>query len=146
MELYITKDAANVINKTLQSVAVVPVTLKGKLDVLNPTISLHITDDLATKMLSCNYCYIDEFKRYFFINDIKVLGKVVELSLEVDVLETYRSEILTSECVYNSRISVGDYNAVIGDVESREVVTATQSNVTLDDGSTVLLATVGTGV
>ena len=146
MELYITKDAANVINKTLQSVAVVPVTLKGKLDVLNPTISLHITDDLATKMLSCNYCYIDEFKRYFFINDIKVLGKVVELSLEVDVLETYRSEILTSECVYNSRISVGDYNAVIGDVESREVVTATQSNVTLDDGNTVLLATVGTGV
>ena len=146
MELYITKDAANVINKTLQSVAVVPVTLKGKLDVLNPTISLHITDDLATKMLSCNYCYIDEFKRYFFINDIKVLGKVVELSLEVDVLETYRSEILTSECVYNSRISVGDYNAVIGDAESREVVTATQSNVTLDDGNTVLLATVGTGV
>lgn len=146
MELYITKDAANVINKTLQSVAVVPVTLKGKLDVLNPTISLHITDDLATKMLSCNYCYIDEFKRYFFINDIKVLGKVVELSLEVDVLETYRSEILTSECVYNSRISMGDYNAVIGDVESREVVTATQSNVTLDDGNTVLLATVGTGV
>ena len=70
MELYITKDAANVINKTLQSVAVVPVTLKGKLDILNPTISLHITDDLATKMLSCNYCYIDEFKRYFFINDI----------------------------------------------------------------------------
>ena len=146
MELYITKDAANVINKTLQSVAVVPVTLKGKLDVLNPTISLHITDDLATKMLSCNYCYIDEFKRYFFINDIKVLGKVVELSLEVDVLETYRSEILTSECVYNSRISVGDYNAVIGDAESREVVTATQSNVTLVDGNTVLLATVGTGV
>ena len=146
MELYITKDAANVINKTLQSVAVVPVTLKGKLDVLNPTISLHTTDDLATKMLSCNYCYIDEFKRYFFINDIKVLGKVVELSLEVDVLETYRSEILTSECVYNSRISVGDYNAVIGDVESREVVTATQSNVTLVDGNTVLLATVGTGV
>ena len=146
MELYITKDAANVINKTLQSVAVVPVTLKGKLDVLNPTISLHITDDLATKMLSCNYCYIDEFKRYFFINDIKVLGKVVELSLEVDVLETYRSEILTSECVYNSRISMGDYNAVIGDAESREVVTATQSNVTLDDGNTVLLATVGTGV
>ena len=146
MELYITKDAANVINKTLQSVAVVPVTLKGKLDVLNPTISLHITDDLATKMLSCNYCYIDEFKRYFFINDIKVLGKVVELSLEVDVLETYRSEILTSECVYNSRISVGDYNAVIGDAESREVVTATQSNVKLDDGNTVLLTTVGTGV
>ena len=146
MELYITKDAANVINKTLQSVAVVPVTLKGKLDILNPTISLHITDDLATKMLSCNYCYIDEFKRYFFINDIKVLGKVVELSLEVDVLETYRSEILTSECAYNSRISVGDYNAVIGDAESREVVTATQSNVTLDDGNTVLLATVGTGV
>ena len=146
MELYITKDAANVINKTLQSVAVVPVTLKGKLDVLNPTISLHITDDLATKMLSCNYCYIDEFKRYFFINDIKVLGKVVELSLEVDVLETYRSEILTSECVYNSRISMGDYNAVIGDAESREVVTATQSNVTLVDGNTVLLATVGTGV
>ena len=146
MELYITKDAANVINKTLQSVAVVPVTLKGKLDILNPTISLHITDDLATKMLSCNYCYIDEFKRYFFINDIKVLGKVVELSLEVDVLETYRSEILTSECVYNSRISMGDYNAVIGDVESREVVTATQSNVTLDEGNTVLLATVGTGV
>ena len=146
MELYITKDAANVINKTLQSVAVVPVTLKGKLDILNPTISLHITDDLATKMLSCNYCYIDEFKRYFFINDIKVLGKVVELSLEVDVLETYRSEILTSECVYNSRISVGDYNAVIGDAESREVVTATQSNVTLVDGNTVLLATVGMGV
>lgn len=43
-----------------------------------------------------NYCYVDEWNRYYFITDIVYALGVWQLSLRVDVLATYRSEIFGS--------------------------------------------------
>lgn len=44
-----------------------------------------------------NYCYIADFNRYYFINDITILtGNRTEIKLGVDVATTYTNEILNS--------------------------------------------------
>ena len=45
-----------------------------------------------------NYCYIAQFKRYYFISDIKNLtGGRVEIDMHVDVLKTYKASTLDSK-------------------------------------------------
>lgn len=45
-----------------------------------------------------NYCYIPQFKRYYFISDIKNLtGGRVKIDIHVDVLKTYKDSILASK-------------------------------------------------
>ena len=45
-----------------------------------------------------NYCYIAQFKRYYFISDIKNLtGGRVQIDMHVDVLNTYKASILDSK-------------------------------------------------
>ncbi len=45
-----------------------------------------------------NYCYIAQFKRYYFISEIKNLtGGRVQIDMHVDVLKTYKASILDSQ-------------------------------------------------
>lgn len=46
---------------------------------------------------SCNYCYIENINRYYFINDIIILdNNRVQLQLNIDVLYTYKNSIYSS--------------------------------------------------
>ena len=54
-----------------------------------------IVIDYDANVYGYNYCYVDTFARYFYITDIAVeAGKRMVLSLAVDVLNTYKNEIL----------------------------------------------------
>lgn len=62
-------------------------------DIFNPSIVIE-NDNLSLDV--CNYAYISEFNRYYYINDIKTLtGNRVALNMTVDVLMSFSSEILT---------------------------------------------------
>lgn len=64
-------------------------TLRGQASVMSP--SLQIQDIVV---FGYNYCYIPDFGRYYYINDINALrANLFELSLGIDVLMTYASEI-----------------------------------------------------
>lgn len=53
--------------------------------------SLQIQD---IAVIGYNYCYIPDFGRYYYINGINALrANLFELSLGIDVLMTYASEI-----------------------------------------------------
>ena len=66
-------------------------------NVVNPTVII----GGFTKMEDIsdyNYCYIAQFKRYYFISDIKNLtGGRVQIDMHVDVLKTYKDSILDSQ-------------------------------------------------
>ena len=65
-------------------------TLREGTSVINPEIVI----ESDTKILTCNYCYIEEFSRYYFIKDIQPLtNRLWKLSLSVDVCYTYRDYI-----------------------------------------------------
>jgi len=83
--------------------------------VLYPTVVLDYDSSVLTS--GFNYCYISAFKRYYYIVDISVdSGKKIILSLAVDALNTYCSDILKcpatvvrSEDARNSQIYDNQY-------------------------------------
>lgn len=83
--------------------------LKEGCSVINPRIELQVNSDIH----SFNYAYISAFSRYYFIRDFTYYRDSVVLTLECDVLATYKSDIgSSSEYVLRSASS---YDGTITD-------------------------------
>ena len=74
--------------------------------------------DASKEIIKANYCYIDELQRYYFISEMtSVRNGLWRVSLSVDVLESYKSDILNLSCIvdkqqnqsYNNYIDDGSY-------------------------------------
>lgn len=90
---YVTNDTDNTINKKLENEKEFDITFKQSQSILNPVIKLQTDEALET-----NYAYIPKFERYYFVRDnTRLNNDVVELTLEVDVLESYKEDILASQ-------------------------------------------------
>lgn len=94
IKLLTTFDVNNKVTKTYTEDIVIEGELKEKCSILSPKILVKL-DTFPTS----NYAYIVEFKRYYFINDIKVIDDIYELSMSVDVLMTYNTQIKALTCV-----------------------------------------------
>lgn len=79
------------------------ITLKETTSITTPVIELHAS------AIGFNYCYIPTFGRYYFVQQTRILNNArIEFALTVDVLATYKSDILASS-LYVLR-SASDYN------------------------------------
>lgn len=82
--------------------------LRDECDILNPVITIAGLNPNNT----FNYCYIPDFKRYYFITESSVVRTgLIEFNLHVDVLQSWSSQILELDCYilrneynYNSMI------------------------------------------
>ena len=89
LQIYNNNSNTNVINKNITLVETLNFNLKADNSILQPILVLK-------NYSSGNYCFIKEFNRYYYINDIRVLnGGLYQLQLDVDVLMTYKKEIMT---------------------------------------------------
>ena len=96
--LYKTKSANNVINKKLVSEKNLgnSCVLGDNTSVTSPTVIIGGISSLDT-ISNYNYAYIAQCQRYCYINDIIALsGGRVKLLLAVDVLMSFKSDILNS--------------------------------------------------
>lgn len=92
MMLYTTDSENNAINKTLSNEIEYDIRVKKQTSVVNPVIILK-----SDTYITSNYAYIPKFNRYYFIRDIRVFpNKIYELSLQCDVLESFKNDILNS--------------------------------------------------
>lgn len=88
-------------------------TLRSESSIIDPIIVLEKTNPVASYY---NYMYIDEFKRWYFINDIvSKRNKVWEIHAHVDVLYTWRTEIGNMECVIDKTEDFNDANLYFDD-------------------------------
>lgn len=84
------------IGKTLSAGSTYSCALKDDTSVLDPVIILQTSDNI----FSYNYMYISDFGRYYFIKDIVSLNNNRwQITAHVDVLETYKQQILSNEAV-----------------------------------------------
>lgn len=98
------------IGKTLDAGSEFTCDLKADTSVLKPTLVLQSSSSLA----GFNYMYIPDFQRYYFIDDIVSKNNVIwEVSGHVDVLETYKADILRQEAVI--RRQQNKYNLYLND-------------------------------
>lgn len=140
IKLYTTNSANNVINKTLENEIEYDIKFKDNTDIKNPMVILRSND-----IILHNYAYIEKFNRYYFIERIELYpNSIYNIYLRVDVLETYKDEILKCEGYINQQTQkVNSYYDSDYKTEIRKEVDIYKSDVTLDDVSNILLTTIG---
>ena len=79
------------LNKTLNIELVLTGSLKTKVSVFNPIIMLK---SVNFNFLEYNYCFIEDFNRYYFIENIEINALTLfEIRLREDVLMSFNSDI-----------------------------------------------------
>ena len=81
-------------------------TLKDVTSIFKPIVQINSSNsDIPTY----NYMYIPNFNRYYFIDDIvSVHNNLWEISAHVDVLETYKNDILGNSAILENTEKVGN--------------------------------------
>lgn len=144
--IYNTKDDSRVVDKTLvEVVRFSNVTLKESTGVTNPTIV--ITGVSVDDVSLFNYCRIPKFGRNYFINEITAKkGKVLELSCHVDVLTTYKDDILKSKQLIERQENVKN-SLLVDDMlplaNKREIIGSNVGDVLDEDSNYFILTTIG---
>ena len=113
MKLYQNTAGNTVVDKTsfLTEVDIVPGVLKKQCSVSDPVITIKYDGKPAA-----NYCQIEEFKRYYYINDIVNIAKDLwELYLKSDPLFSFKDEYLNSLVTILRSSSSAIYNRLYHD-------------------------------
>ena len=114
LKIYNNNSNNNVLNKNIALVDTLEFNLKIDNSILQPVLILK-------NYSQGNYCYIKEFNRYYYITDIKLLpGRLYQLQLDIDVLMTYKSDIMTNP------ISTHKIVKIVNDVDFSELYDFTQ--------------------
>lgn len=113
VDLYVNNSPVEKIGKNLTGGHTISdVLLKRDTSILRPVLLVNSVQDIYT----FNYMYISEFGRYYFIDDIRsVHDNLWEISAHVDVLETYKTQILSNTAVL--RRQANKYNLYLDDPE-----------------------------
>ena len=137
--LYENHSDSNVINKELTGRKTVDITLKKQNNLMDLIIKLQ-TD---INIIKYNYCYIPDFKRYYFIQDIEVYNKnMYNLYLHIDLLETYKKELQECNCIIGRSEQV---NKFYGNKPTLEnfVIDRYDSDITPEIKNNMILVTMG---
>ena len=144
VEIYKNISENSVIGKTKTLVYQTPCEIKGESSIINPVLILQYNEQL----FSSNYVYIPAWSRYYFIDDIRVLtGGRVEVSLSVDVLESFKDSILELNVILSDTEQTGLNNYlpsesfVVNCKNKTDIVNF--SNGLLDNGEYILITAGG---
>ena len=142
LRLYKTLDGDNVINKTLTLIHTMNIKMKDNASVTNPIIILSKVDNV--NYFECNYCFLSEFNRYYFIREMEVLNNNnYRFILECDVLETFKVDILNSKAVYKRKVKQGDYLEFNNINDVRKDIDIYESNVSLNGEKSIIFSSIG---
>ena len=140
--LYNTADDANVLNKTLTLINEYDITLKEDSSISAPIIRLKDSRENLDSI--ANYAYLEEFNRYYFITSMIAMNKHLwVLSLSVDVLESFKEDILKSTAEITRPMKHGDYLDVTPFRAVRKEVEVFESNRRFLDQESILFSTIG---
>lgn len=111
VQFYYNVSDARVINKNIVFGEAFEGQARDEVDIMSPVI-LFDTDEI----LRYNYAYIPEFQRYYNISDRNVLREgLCEVSFDVDVLMSFRADILNLSVVVDKQSMEENGNEYIDD-------------------------------
>ena len=119
LSLGVTNAAVNVLDKDYTARISLSGLIKEITSIIDPVILIDMTgiEDAEHNPITpvgCNYAYISDFSRYYFIRDIKNVSDMMwEIYLHVDVLKTYKNAIVTSPCIVSKSYNV--FNMYLND-------------------------------
>lgn len=142
LSLYISTDDENVINKEMVLQKTIPIKLKDNVDLISPIIILK--DDGTLNISNCNYCHLDDLKRFYFIRDIELMnGNMYKLILECDVIESFKDDILNSQCKYSRTVQDGDFVDFSHELDLRKTIDIYEGSNELVGVKNIVISTIG---
>ncbi len=121
ISLYTSLSDKNVVDKELYHNADISGTLREDCSIINPV--LKVEGLTAAQLKECNYLYIPDFGRYYFINNITLKGKLYELNCHVDVLSSFKDKIRDNTAIisrqqrtYNLYLRDGAFKCEAGNI------------------------------
>lgn len=108
--------ASNVVNKELEDVVTITGNWREPTSVIDPVVLVHHPDgvDVSDFMANINYAYIEVAHRWYYVtNIIAQTNHLWELHCHVDVLMTYKADILEQQCIVSRQANV--YNLDLDD-------------------------------
>lgn len=131
-------DSTNTINKEINIVKSIELKLRGVLDIVTPELIL-IGGEFES-----DYNYVIINGRNYFVNEIVSLGNNrYKYLLEMDVVETYKDNILNSNSRFRRNLKTGDYVSNGFDESTIKKISLHESDKSLISGSTMILTTIG---
>lgn len=132
---YSTKDAANVINKTVEKI--------GNEQIFVPFSNTPLMFNLylANKDIYKNVNYCKVLDKFYFVNFEQMNPKIILASFSMDLLESYKNQILESDFDISEKSTI-DYNTDVptsSQIEKKVI----KSNVTIDEQKSIIVTTVG---
>lgn len=112
LKIYNNKSNKNIVNKKIEEIQEISFNFKDYSDITNPSLILQTYK-------TGNYCYIPDLKRYYYIDRIELMkGGFYRLYLEIDVLMSYKDEIINADWYSVSGVNVTipneiDYNSLV---------------------------------
>ena len=124
MDVYLCNNASenNIINKSITDIATASCVIKGDLSVTTPILLLAYNSSLDPNI---NYMRIPELHRNYYITDIiNLTGSRYEIHGKVDVLESFKADILQLSAIVDKANDGNNINMFLDDgsfvTENRE--------------------------
>lgn len=134
--LYKVLDEPNKLNKTLISGVTINGKFRTELDNIDVIIEIETTD------LDFNYVSIQTLNKYYFVkNIINVNAKITRLILHLDVLMTYKTDILNSKGLVIKGGVINPYYSTF-ESETREIVNRYEYPYTFNSNGNYVLVTI----
>lgn len=113
IRLMTNNSASNVADKDFTTIDTLTGTLRNETSITNPTI--RIEADVST-LSECNYFYIPQFNRYYFVTDIRsIRNGLCEIVGHCDVLTTALKKGSLSDCMGITKRQQNEWNLNIND-------------------------------
>lgn len=142
LTLYKTESTKNTINKVLEDPLTVSIKLRKGFDIFSPVLMLQMPT--GKNLYDYNYMYISGLERYYFIDDVTTVNfKTWRLSCSVDVLETYKAQILAAHARYRRKLKTGDRMQIAPDRLADATITVYESDGGFEAGETIIMTTLG---
>ena len=140
MKMYNTSDSNNTINKTLANETEFNIKLKGNTSITQPVVVLR-----SNSIILFNYAYIPEFNRYYFVDKIELFPNgIYNITLKVDVLESFKNDIKNSYGIISKQTNINNYYNDGYESEIKKEVDLYRSNITFNlDTKEKILVTIG---
>lgn len=138
VNFYNTQSNENVINKNLKLISSRDIIFRMAINEKTPMMILH-----HSTIEGVNYVGIPDFKRYYYIEHVEPYNNVLSrIYLNTDLLMTYQDEIINNQVLITATEKPSYLSNALP--TSRELINDKyMSNVTLTNGTTKILTTIG---
>ena len=107
--------------QNITQIAIVSGEFRADVDLLNPVFDIELPLGVTTSdiLKTCNYCYIADFGRFYYIDKmICKAGTIIEIQASIDVLNSWAYEILQlSEGIVERNAEADGSNIYLDDSE-----------------------------